>query len=292
MNKEHNFKTLPLVLMKHFTNANEWVMMETIWFKSNLPDWEFNITDLMKDTCIKSRGNIHRILQLFVERNWMIKTPELHANHNKYTINRDGFLDWIAKMENPSCSIREQQSTEVVLLGNNHTQSCSIREQGCSIRERTENIDNTRIDKLLSTDKVLTLFEKVFGKPEIKTKEETFSTDNNISFDKIKAEYASIQKIADQKKKYSVPANVPVSTKHLVNKETSAPGDTVPYNSKRNGISEPVAIVSVDISEPAKVIGNGPAVPAKKYTSTFCQQILEEQQNHKKLKELTRTPGI
>jgi hypothetical protein len=81
--------------IQNFLKPNQYCLLDYLIYKSNLDRWNFNITNIVKNTSL-SRGVVHRTLVNFVERGWAAKNSENH-----YIFNREVFLKWMerSKME-------------------------------------------------------------------------------------------------------------------------------------------------------------------------------------------------
>lgn len=88
-------------LMGHFNDCFEWTLLEQIWFLSNLDGFELNITILTERTPIKRRDTVIKGLNRLVLKGWIKKTPMGQSGkHNKYSFNRESFIDWAEKVLN------------------------------------------------------------------------------------------------------------------------------------------------------------------------------------------------
>jgi hypothetical protein len=94
------WSVLPMEFKKYFDDAQEWDVMETIWFKSNLEGYILNLSTLNIDTTIKNRGTLLKVLDRLVKKQWINKTPLGESGkHNKYSLNREVFMNWMKSQD-------------------------------------------------------------------------------------------------------------------------------------------------------------------------------------------------
>jgi predicted transcriptional regulator len=77
--------------IQNYLKPNQYCLLDYLIYKSNLDRWNFNITNIVKNTSL-SRGAVHRTLVNLVERGWATKNSE-----NQYIFNREVFLKWMER---------------------------------------------------------------------------------------------------------------------------------------------------------------------------------------------------
>jgi len=99
--KDNKFTRLPIQVGSLFNNAHEWSLIDYLYYRSNIDGFIINISDLQKNTPIKSNKTVLRILNRLAKRGWIIITPiGTSGKHHKYSFNKSVFNEWLDKVSN------------------------------------------------------------------------------------------------------------------------------------------------------------------------------------------------
>lgn len=199
-----DWKTLPIEAIQYFDNSSECVLMQVLWFKSNLQHYVINLSSLNQDSPIKHRGTLLEVLARIVAKGWIKKTPiGASGKHHKYSLDKEAFIIWLenARSKKSGKQTIKKSGKQTVRKSENQT-SESLESRPKEVW-KADCIDNT---KIISTDKKI---EKELDNPFESLEKDLKKATPNPLYNEIGKPYSHVPKKKQRKTSGEVSLVIP-----------------------------------------------------------------------------------
>jgi hypothetical protein len=143
--KDNTFTRLPIEVMRWFDDANEWALTDYMYYRSNLRGWKFNLTIIQKETTLKQRKTILRVLNRLVQKGWVTKTSIGELGKHHYDFDKHTFSKWLTLVSNDT--VQPPNGSEVKKVPNDTSFWCQTTPELVS-NDTVQQVQQVQVQKV------------------------------------------------------------------------------------------------------------------------------------------------